>query len=283
MGQAKSRTEVSKILESSASVLNETIQQNSSSINQNQSITIESINGEVDISNLDWRQFAQIDTKAIASNKSESELAAKISESFKTQAEAMAEALSFSNTETENLTKLTTKLAMKVANTFSQVCSQQSNQTQSINIGTVGPAGKLSIHALNWQQFAKNSIECTQNSVMQTKEFADVTTAVEASSKSESKGLLSGPFLLVIIIIAVIALVVLGGATMGMGTVKEILTKKEVWIAITAIVGLYLVGGMVTGCCWPFQKKQEKNKFCTLSQRRSLAAGFGYNSKPTNN
>lgn len=255
MGASKSKVAVERILESSASILNETIMKNTSTISQTQGIKIRNVKGDVNISNINWKQFAQINTKALASSAVSNEVAQQLQEKFKTEAAAVSESLSLSVNQSQNVSKLSQKLAIEVANKFSQECSQQTNQSQSFDIEGVG--GNVNIHAINWEQYASQTLECTLNSAANSSTVTEIENEIDVGAKAEGKGLMSGPLIFILVIILVIGAVLYGGMQMTGGTLQEVIKNKWVWIAIMSIVGLYLVGGLFTGCCWPFATKEE--------------------------
>ena len=270
MGASQSRVEINRMMDISASILNETIQKNSSSVTQRQGIYIKEAKGDVNISNLDWSQFAEINTKALASSEVNNNVRQQLTEALSAQATATSESLSLSINNSTNLSNLTTKLSTEIANKFSQECAQQASQAQEIVIGSVG--GNVNIEALNWKQFSSLVIESTLNSVATSETVAEIESIIDVGATAEGKGLFSGPLLFIILIILVIGAVVLGVMKFTGGTPQEVIKNKWIWITILGLLSIYLVGGLVTGCCWPF-RREEKEGYRACNR----GAGCGYN------
>lgn len=269
MGASTSRVEVNRMMDISSSILNETIVKNSSSVSQRQGIYIKEAKGDINISNIDWSQFAEINTKALASSEVNNNVQQQLKEALNAQATATSESLSLSVNNSRNLSNLTTKLSAEIANKFSQECAQQASQAQEIVIGSVG--GNVNINAINWKQFSSLVIESTLNSISKSETVAEIESVIDVGAHAEGKGLFSGPLLFIILIIIVIGAVVLGAMKMTGGTLQEVIKNKWVWITVLGLMSIYLVGGLATGCCWPFARKEEGYRAC------NRGGGCGYN------
>jgi hypothetical protein len=264
MGASTSKVEVNKMMDIASKILNDTIAENSSSIQQNQRIEIKEVKGDVNISNINWSQFAQIDMKALASSKVNNEITQQLTEALTAQATATSEALSLSVNNSQNLSNLTTKLSSEIANKFTQTCSQHTEQNQEIIIGIAG--SNVNITAVNWDQYAKQAIECTLNAIAKSATVAEVESIIDVGATAEGKGLLSGPLLFVILIVAIIVLIVYKGMSGGTEVLTAMVSNKWFWIAIIGLIGGYFTFAYFNGS-WPFYKKEE-SKF---------TGGCGYN------
>ena len=268
MGASRSKTEVNKMMDIASKVLNETVQSNTSTIQQTQGIYIKETKGDINISNLDWSQYAQINTTALASSQVNNQVDTKLKEMLTAQAEAISGSLSLSLNDSQTLTNATTKLSNEIANKFTQECKQQASQTQEIVIGSVG--GNVDITAINWKQYTKQVIESTLNSVADSKSVMDIESIIDASSRAEGKGLLDGPMLFIILIICVIGFVMYKTASGGTAAVTEMLTNKWFWMGVISLIGGYMVFAYL-GSLWPFTPpKDEKNKFCGMYRKNGF-------------
>lgn len=275
MGASKSKVEVNKMMDIASKILNKTIAENSSTIQQNQRIEIKEAKGDINISNINWSQFAQINMQALSSSKVNNEITQQLTEALTAQATATSEALSLSVNSSQNLSNLTTKLSSEIANEFTQKCSQHTGQTQEIVIGIAG--SNVNITAVNWDQYAKQAIECTLNAVAKSATVAEVESIIDVGATAEGKGLLSGPLLFIILIIAIVGLVIYKGVSGGTEVVTTMVGNKWFWITIIALIGGYFTFAYLNGS-WPFKSSEEKkNKFASKDGCTTCSGGCGYN------
>lgn len=261
MGASQSKVEVNKMMDIASKILNKTIAENSSSISQNQRIEIKEARGDINISNINWSQFAQINMQALASSKVNNEITQQLTEALTSQATATSEALSLSVNSSQNLSNMTTKLSSEIANEFTQKCSQHTEQNQEIVIGIAG--SNVNITAVNWDQYAKQAIECTLNSVAKSATVAEVESIIDVSATAEGKGLLSGPLLFILLIIGVVVLILYKGVSGGTEALTAMVANKWFWIALVGAIGGYFTFAFFSGS-WPFAPKEEKKgKFST--------------------
>ena len=232
------------------------VQNCSSQLSNNQSLTIVGTSGNVDIENLDWSQYSQLNSSCIADQKSAQDLKNKIANTFQQNAKAITQALSLNlntNTDTKNITNTVQQLGESISSTFLQECAQNVFQSQSVDVKDT--KGNVTFKAIKWSQGLDAMNKCAQTSSNVTTLSTSIEDAIGQVATSVEKNILSFLSGFVFLIIAiVIGIIYMLYKTIENG--ENVLTSPWLYVGIFLLVDSYFVIGYFYG--WAPYKSEDR-------------------------
>lgn len=248
MGGQSSKNEIDSFISSVINVVTSSSQQCATFGNQIQGIVIKGVVGNINISNLDWSQWASVNVKCAQQTAVDNKAEQKITELIQQTAKTISQALDFNpgSADAKNITRLTTQLATSIVNTFKQTCATQFNQKQYIKISDA--KGNINLNMFNWQQGIDDVTQCIQNSKAVNSAKNTLSQKTTQTASSIRKNILSflGNFgFLIIILLIVIVLPFIGGISA--------LTKPHVLFTILFLIFAYLTAAYFWKG-WPYKK-----------------------------
>ncbi len=217
-----------------------------------QNLTIVGQVGNIDITNLDFSQFASVDLNCLqvtqASNVA-SQIAAEAAASSSDLANAVLEAFpKTKNTILGQIERNSVNLHTLISDSFSQVCvpSAQNEQAIFINNGV----GTVTLSYINLQQSASSIGKCAQAGANETEEAKQLWKAIDSAALNETLekfrdfnwAILAGMGLAFVVLLAVLRV--------------KVLLSPVFYFAVSATVFLFLsVSHVYKG--WPYAHTTE--------------------------
>jgi len=202
MGNSSSSTTVNDMISTIISSQLSTVSDCHTALSNNQSITVVDNNGTVNLGEIDWTQYVQVNMNCVQQNVTSQDIVTQISAQAKTAADAINQNLSLNpaSTSATNITNITERLAVAVVVAFSQTCAVGVSNSQSLNIMYNGPTGVVNATAIKWDQYIESATKCcqTNNEVVQLK--SELMDKIDAEASSTVQFLGNFGFLIALVI-----------------------------------------------------------------------------------
>jgi len=278
MGPVSSKAEINSWIRSAINVFNTTAQQCSGSENQNINITIESC-GDISISGFDINQNQQLKTSCVQKGSINTSQQSNITQIFTQLAQAIGQNFDLNpgSVEASTIARSCVDLSESIINTITQTCNLSANQVVNFNVnnktssGCIPPdpsTGKhdyagINIVGVNMSQGQDGQVICLmQNDIIQ-QQVATISNIFDQKAKAEKENAIFW----IIIAIAILLGVVIGGAALAANAKGPIAYVLAVIVLIIFIAVVYFVlwlGNKYNWFhIWPFKKKQHKEKRAT--------------------
>lgn len=212
MGQAKSKSQntVESTTDIFYGIVNQTLQNCSQTVNQDQIVNIEQGAGSIiEGSNISQKQLSILDTKCAQSSSTKTDLQNSLNKAAEQQANAINSSMGLpaGSAKANNITKYVTDIATSITNAYSQTCSATIANAQRANIKQ-GDGSIIRNFTLDQEQVTQNMLNCIQNSESVTQATTNLQEAVDQTSKSETTGIPTAWIIGIVIGIVVIALII---------------------------------------------------------------------------
>ena len=217
-----------------------------SQVFESQDISISgNVGSDINIGDIDWDEVISMNMGCLSTNTTQNSISNAIDEEISQVAKAIGQAFAIpgNSATAQNVTNILTRIGERVKENFQQNCKSTLDTSQGATI-TNNVDSKVTIASLNWNQNVSNMQSCVQDdsSIVQSKTQLEQEISQQATSEIES---ILGP----IIAIVIIVILIIGGVLL-FG--EEGLTSWKLWLAVGAVIGLYLVLAGIFGW-WPFK------------------------------
>ena len=224
MGKGASSKSTSEVVnEIIANVTVENIKSAANNIQQTQELKIKKVRGDVNISDIDFSQYATIDTQAIQNSENMTDLKNEMYMELMNQAEAkssgLLSAVGGSKSKTETYVK--NAIDNNIKQSTVQDCVSSIMQKQSLELEDI--EGNVTIQAVKLDQMASSSLQCLQSS----KDVVALSNELGAVVDSSASAITEDPITKVA-----------GGIGSVLGGVGDMFGNPIFWIVALILLGV---------------------------------------------
>jgi uncharacterized membrane protein len=234
MGNTRSRTEVNRTVDALFSVVNNTAQDCSSNLTQQQVDRIVNNTGSVTITDSNYEQFAAVDVQCLLTAKTQNDIQAKLIDQVKQQSEAISQQFQLSGAEATAVTNLLTQISLEITNNFASNCPAAILQEQGVDIAN--NAGNIVFRAIRRNQVANVLRSCSASADNVNAIKGEIQTIVDQTARAKTENFLSGLLQLLAII-----LILLGAFALVGFKGLNILTQPDFWLGLVLLLGVVLI------------------------------------------
>lgn len=263
MGPAISSNLVDTAVDINQTIVNSTLNTCKQGIDQSQIFNIRDNTGTtINIGDLELTQLVQLQIGCMAQSSTSSAESSNVSDAIKQTSTAINQALSLNpgSTTASNVILFSAEIGEQVLNEFSQTCTQDVFQNQSLFIED-NTNVTVNATVINLSQSANAIMNCVQNSQAVNDLKSQLSLQISQTATAEVKGFL-GQLVLILALIVVLVVTITFGSTV------------KIIIVIIVIAVILVIMGLIFG--WFKKGGNDPNKGVDMYLQYSIDGGNTY-------